>query len=518
MLRMLPLLIGLALAASACDTDPVADCPGDPACPPTAFDPSTVDYDAVTSLDYTAQVQPLLAARNPFGFTADGARSYVHADLLDNAAGATIVPFDAAASPLIRLATQALADGIANPYPAVEAFEPDEVRFLARWIEDGARGPEGRPAYADATRLLYVCNQLAGRVAVVDVDRRRTIRHVDFEPLGQPANAKPHHVVAEPAQAGGGAWYVTLIDGTGGGSVLKMDGSLFLDPADPAIVLAQETPTDGEDTFQKPGMLALDAERGRLYAGRSFSAAASSSGLATLDTGDLAYDTFETGPIHPHAIGVSADGAFVYTAALTSAGGETEVFVLDAATGDRVQRLALPGQLAFVSFAVSDRDPLAVLTSQTGDALVVFDVQDDPEVPDYGTLSVRHTVPVEGQPWHPALSPLGPVAYVPNRTGGTVSVVDLGTGAVVQTIRNAAFSQPHGAAVSADGALLFISSRNLSATGQASYEPPLRFVVDGQPEPADLYGNVVILDASSGAEVAVIPQGRFASGLAYAER
>ena len=512
MLRMLPLLVALALAASACDTDPVADCPGDPDCPPVVFDPSTVDYDTVTSLDFESQVRPLLAARNPFGFTEGGARVYNYADFLDADAASAIIPFDAAASPLIRLATQELADGIANPYPEIEGFEPDEVRFLERWIEDGARGPDGRPAYADATRLLYVCNQLAGRVAVVDVDRQRTIRHVHFADLGQPANAKPHHVVAD-----GRTWYVTLIDGTGGGSVLKMDGSLLLDPADPAIVLAEEMPTGGEDTFQKPGMLALDAERDRLYAGRSFSADASSSNLAALRTDDLTFDTFETGPIHPHAVGVSADGQFVYTAALTSIGGETEVFVLEAAGGDRVQRLALPGQLAFVHFAVSQRDPLVALSSQTGDALYVFDVQDDPDAPDYGTLALRHTVPVEGQPWHPALSPLGPVAYVPNRTGGTVSVVDMSTGAVVQTIRNAAFSQPHGAAVSADGELLFISSRNLAMTGQASYDPPLRFVVDGEEEPADLYGNVVILDASSGAEVAVIPQGRFASGLAYVE-
>lgn len=511
-MRFLPVLLAaLALTVAACDSDPLT-CTDTGDCPPGTFDPSTVDYDTVASLDYTRVVQPLLAARNPFGFGVDD--SYVFEALLDSDAGAAIVPFDAAESVLLRLATQPLAAGVTDPYPTIQTLEDDEVRFLARWIEDGARGPNGLPAYADATRLLYVCNQLAGRVAIVDVERQRTIRLVHFEALGQPANAKPHHVVSD-----GDAWYVSLIDGTGGGSVLKLRADLLLDPADPAILLAEETPTGGEATFQKPGMLALDAEGGRLYAGRSFSADASSTDLAAFgDLGALTYDEFETGPIHPHAVGVSADGNFVYTAALTSVGGQTEVFVLDAASGDRVQRLALPGPLAFVHFAVSDRNPVVALTAQTGDALYVFDVQDVEDEAGYGTLTLRHAVGVEGQPWHPVISPNGPIAYVPNRTGGTVSVVDLNDGTIVQTLRSAAFSQPHGTAMSDDGRLLFVSSRNLGMTGATSYVPPLRFVVDGEEEPADLYGNVVILDVTGVAELAVIPQGRFASGLAYEER
>ena len=509
MLRTLPLLIALAFAAAACDTDPVADCPEGPGCPDPAFDPSTVDYDTVTSLDYATTVQPLLAARDPFGFAQ--ASAYAYDRLLDSDAGAAIIPFDAANSPLVRLATQALAPGLSAPYPRVDTFEDDEVRLIERWIEDGARGPDGQPGYADASRLLYVCNQLAGRVAVVDVDRRRTVRLVHFEALGQPANAKPHHVVAS-----GGAWYVTLIDGTDGGSVLKMDASLLLDPADPATVLAEETPTDGEATFQKPGMLALDAARGRLYAGRSFSNVGSTGVAAFGDLSALTYEVFTPRDlVHPHAIGVSADGDFVYTAALASSGGQTRVTVLEASTGDTVQELSVPGELSFVSFAVAERDPYVALTSQTGGALYVFDVADG------GTLSLRHAVPVGSQPWHPVLAPAAPTAYVPNRLSDTVSVVDLESGRVTRTITNPRFSQPHGSAVSADGALLFVSSRNLGMTspdGAVGYRPPLRFVVDGVEEPEDLYGNVAVLDAATGAEIAVVQQGRFASGLAYLER
>ena len=501
MLRLLPAL-ALALAVSACDSDPYVECPGVADCPPLDFDPSTVDYDTVASLDYETVVQPLLQARDPLGLT-----SYSYGALLASDAGAAIVPFDAAASPLVRLATEALADGVDDPYPGIQRLEDDEVRLLERWIEDGARGADGAPAYADAERVLYVCNQLAGRVAVVDVDRERTIRHVDFEALGQPANAKPHHVLAD-----GDAWYVTLIDGTGGGSVLKLRADLALDPASPSLVLAEETPPTGEATFQKPGMLALDRERGRLYVGKSFSADATTNQIAAFgDLGALTFETYQPGPgaIHPHAVGVSADGQFVYTAALTSTGGETEVFVLEAETGDLVQRLALPGQLAFVHFAVSEE--VVALTSQTGDALYLFDAGAD------GQLTLRSAVPVGGQPWHVSLSPDGQRAYVPNRTSNTLSVVDPGAGAVVQTVTSDAFSQPHGTAVSSDGALLFVTSRNLAMTGAASWVPPLRFVVDGEEEPADAYGNVAILDAASGTVRAVIPQGRFASGVAYAE-
>ncbi len=449
-------------------------------------------------------------------------------------------------------------------FPISRSLQDDEKRYIRRWIEAGASGASGQPAYADATRLLYICNQFAGRVSVLDVDRQRIIRNVYFEALGQPADSKPHHVVAEPD---GSAWYVALISGDGGGSVLKLSSSLTMDPADEDYLLASETPPAGDETFQKPGMLALDAAGGRLFSGRSFSADPTSSGVARLMTSTLNFETIQTPDVHPHALGVSRDGRYMFTAGLTAVSGATPAYVFETATGDLVDQELVPGALAFVHYAVSPDGETVVLTSQTGGALYVFDFDTAS-----GDLTVRGSVPTGEQPWHPTYASDGASVYVPNRISNTVSVVDPVALTVTRTIQgpNLPFSQVHGSALSADGSTLFISSRNFAmmmgamampapeaqTSGAASGEmegmnhegmdhsqmdgmdhsamdmsgsgamalppiawtPALRFLqADGTPEPNDLYGNVAILDARDGSLLAVIQTGRWASGLALYE-
>ena len=500
-LRVFPVLL-LGLALHGCDSaKPITTTP---------FDPSTVDYDALTSVDYDSYVRPLLAARNVFGAGGAGAAApsnYDFEDVIGSEWGETIVPFDAT-SPMLRLATESLADGISNPYPNLSLLEDDEVRYLARWIEAGAPDSDGTPAYADAVNLLYVCNQLAGRVAIVDTDRMRTIRHVYFADLGQPEDAKPHHVVVE---ADGSAWYVALISGgSGGGAVLRLSGSLTMDPADSSYLLAASTP-NGE--FEKPGMLSL--EGGRLYAGRSFSASATSNGIAQFsDLSSMQFDVVATPPYHPHAIEATSDGRFFLSAGLSS---PNEILLYDAATQDVVAREPVANGLAFVQFAVTSTSRTAVLTSQLSRELLVIGI--DPDEP---SVRVQNRIAVGQQPWHPVISPDDRMVYVPNRLSNSVSFVDLAAGSVTRTVENpesgpAVFSQPHGAALTADGSVLFVANRNLMMTGDALYQAPLRFkMADGTDEPADLYSSVVAIDTQTGAILDVISQGRWSSGLATA--
>ena len=499
-LRALPALV-LGVLLVGCDSaKPIVATP---------FDPAAVDYDALETVDYDAHVRPLLAARHVFGPAGAGAASpeaYAYDAVFESDWGATIVPFDAT-SPFLRLASETLVEGLENPYPNLATLEADEVRFLTRWIEAGAPDSDGSPAYSDATNLLYVCNQLAGRVAIVDTDRMRTIRHVYFAELGQPADARPHHVVAEPD---GSAWYVALISGgDGSGAVLKLSGSLDPDPGDASTLLATSAP----GAFEKPGMLALDVTEGRLLAGRSFSASATSNGVAEFtDLGTLAFDVVSTPPYHPHAIEVTPDGAFFLSAGLSS---PNRILMYDAATQDVVAQEPVADGLAFVQFAVASTGRTAVLTSQLSGELFVLGL--DPDAP---SVSVTRRIPVGQQPWHPVFAPDDRTVYVPNRLSNSVSFVDLAAGAVARTVENpeagpAVFSQPHGAALSADGATLFVSNRNLMMSGDALYQAPLRFVqADGTPEPVDLYSQVVAIDTQTGAVEAVLQQGRWSSGLA----
>ena len=544
-MRRLALLALFALPLAACDT------PGPLVNTDDALDVDTVDFDAVTALDFERYVRPILAQREVVG----DLRETTYEAVLAAGPSGTVVPFDGDASLMVRLAEETLAPGSEDPLPGLRSLQPDEVRYLRRWIEAGARRtPEAPPAYADAEALLYVCNQFAGRVQVVDVDRQRVVRNVYFEALGQPADAKPHHVIAEPD---GSAWYVALISGDGGGSVLKLSASLAMDPGAADYLLAQEAPPSGEATFQKPGMLAYDATGGRLFAGRSFSADPTSSGIGRFNAATLAFETLATPDVHPHALETSRDGRYVFTAALTSQGGATDAYVLDAASGDLVDRERVPGALAFVQYAVSPDGETVVLTSQTGGALYVFDFDTAS-----GDLALRGNVPTGEQPWHPVFSPDGARVYVPNRLSNTVSIVDPAALAVTGTFAGGLpFSQPHGSALSADGGVLFISSRNFNmpmmnmapeasggmdhggidhsemdhegmdhsgmdgmagdgamggmAMAAIDYTPAIRFLMpDGTPEPEDLYANVAMIDAASGALLGTVQTGRWASGLA----
>ena len=472
-LRVLPALV-LGVALFGCDSSkPITNTP---------FDPSAVDYDAITSVDYDTYVRPLLAARNVFGPAgADSASptAYDYEDVIDSEWGETIVPFDAT-SPMLRLATESLVDGLTNPYPNLSRLDDDEVRFLTRWIEAGAPDSDGTP-----------------------------IRHVYFTELGQPEDAKPHHVVVEPD---GSAWYVALISGgSGGGEVLRLSGSLATDPGDASSYLLASSTPNGE--FEKPGMLSLDAVNGRLYAGRSFSASATSNGIGQFSTSEsLTFDVIATPPYHPHAVEVTPDGQFFLSAGLSS---PNEVRMYDAATQDVVAREQVENGLAFVQFAITSDNETAVLTSQLSGELFVIDL--DTSAP---SLSVQNRISVGQQPWHPVISPDDATVYVPNRLSNTVSFVDLSAGTVTRTVENPEngpeiFSQPHGAALSADGSVLFVANRNLMMTGDALYQAPLRFIMaDGTPEPADMYSSVVAIDTQTGAIMNVIQQGRWSSGLA----
>jgi YVTN family beta-propeller protein len=561
-MRLIALLaLCAAVSLVGCDTTgPLVDCPGGANCPGDALDPDTVDFDQIADLDFGRFVRPILAKRNALAPEASDApadpASVTYEAVLEAGPSGTIVPFDAGASLLVRLAEEALAPDSEDPLPNLRSLQDDEVRYLRRWIEDGARRtPEAAPAYADAQTLLYVCNQFAGRVSVVDVERQRIVRNVYFEELGQPAEAKPHHVVVEPD---GSAWYVALIAGSDGGSVLKLSSSLTMDPASGDYLLAEEVPPNGEGTFQKPGMLAFDPAQTRLFAGRSFSADPTSSGIGRFDPATMTFETLPTPDVHPHALGVSRDGRYAFTAALTSQSGSTDAYVMDAATGDLVDRESVPGALAFVHYAVSPDGETVVLTSQTGGALYVFDFDTAS-----GDLSLRGSVDTGEQPWHPVFSPDGAQVYVPNRLSNSVAVVDPAALTLTATYADGLpFSQPHGTALSADGAVLFVSSRNFvmpmmggmqmapapEASGEMDHEgmdhsemdhsdmdhegmdhgddmamampaiawtPPIRFLqADGSPEPLDLYANVAMMDTETGALLGVLQTGRWASGLA----
>ena len=192
---------------------------------------------------------------------------------------------------------------MAIPYPNLRRLEPDELRYLVRWIAAGARDDAGAVPYADAETLLFACVQGENHVAIIDPERRRVIRRVYLDELGLPsAPYGPHHIVFEPD---GSAWYVSLISA---GAVAKLAMDLSADPSDTAYLLAHSAPGG----FTTPGMMTLDAAAHRLYVGRSTLSSAGTYGLGAFDTGamQLAEEIPLPGFDVPHALALSPTVAF----------------------------------------------------------------------------------------------------------------------------------------------------------------------------------------------------------------
>ncbi|MDX1530161.1 MAG: beta-propeller fold lactonase family protein [Rhodothermales bacterium] len=440
------------------------------------------DFAGVEEPDWEAQVQPFLAAAcGDCHGSRDPAGGLVVTDydalLAGSDAGEALIAYDPVNSLLLELAEKLSED---DPLYEAHQLGADEAAFLRRWIEGGARGPDGEPAFADIARRLYVCNQMGGQVSVIDIDRLVVARTVTFDAYGGPMETNPHDVDVEPD---GSHWYVSLI---------RAHRVLKYDVATNAVV---DEAALGDTFF--PGMLALDPTSDRLYAGRSFADNTGGQSFFALDRSDMSAEEINITYTRPHPIDVTADGAYVLSGCLA----ESIATAFDAETLDLVSQITVDDEAtALVHYAVSPDGTRAAVTGQQSGELYFLDIT-DPE-----SLEVVGTATVGQQPWHPIYSPDGAFVYVPNRESNTVSVVDAATMATVDTIDDAVLSMPHGSAITADGGLLFISNANL-AQSTNPYTPRYDFGDNAQ------VGFVAVIDTQARAVVKVIEVEEWASGM-----
>jgi YVTN family beta-propeller protein len=310
------------------------------------------------------------------------------------------------------------------------------------------------------TARLYVANQGAATVSVIDTRTNALIETVDLTDYGFSDNAKPHHIAVEPD---GSAWYVSLI---GDDAVAKFSRTHDL---------------LGTASIETPGMLAVHPTRDLLLAGRSMSAVDPPSSIGLIRRPDMRIE--EVGVVfpRPHALVVDPNGAYVHTASLAenrlmtvNLDSEDVTFThLDGATEVFVQFAAVPGRAELL------------VSGQLTQQMTVLDVS-DPAAP-----SPVATIPVGRQPWHPVVTPDGARLYVGNKQDDTVSVIDVARREVVATITGMGLAEPHGSAVRPDGRYVYISNNNQDG----SYTP--------QGDNAEA-GTVVVIDTQTNQIAAVI--------------
>jgi len=518
----LPVLL-LFAPLVGCDTEGVD---------PVPFDPSTVDYDQVASTDFGDYVQPLLAARNIFaasaGTTAGALSDYTWAAIFAGAGGETIVPFDEEGSFLVRFLEDLPADATL-PFPNLRRLEADELRFVKRWIAAGARSDDGAVPYATAEHVLYAAEQAgeANSVALIDMMSHRVIRRVYFDDLGVPAGTYgPHHMVFEPD---GSAWYVSLVNGgdDSAGRVLKLSTDLTLDPGAPAYLLAQSP------SFRTPGMMAVNPNTNQLFVGRSTLSQTGTPGIGVFDRATMTLIEEVATPFDiPHALGITTDGAYVMTAALTgnqmatirTSDYEFIMVPLEGPARELIhfgvhpaQHAAAAGEHAAHGSASSLHLAEVTLTSRSTDEVLFMRLEED------GSLTVVGDPVIVGDgPYHAHLGADGHTLLVPNQFGNSVSMVDVPTRTVTRTVENPSggpLARPHSPAPGMDGSVFFVTSSNWPPG--ATWEPTYRFLsgdpgdTTRTPLPNEAFGNVSVFNAETGALVKVIQVRAYPAGLEH---
>ena len=319
-----------------------------------------------------------------------------------------------------------------------------------------------------ARNLLYVCNQAAATVSIIDMDRNVVVKTVDLTALGMSPTSKPHHVQVEQD---GSYWYLSLI---GDNRVLKFD-------RDDRLV--------GQVAFEVPGLLQLDVTSNRLYVGRSMMAMTPPQRIGVIDRENMTIEEIDVFYPRPHAIAVAPNGATVYSASLA----ENSMASIDPVE-EEAALISLEGPLhTLVQFAVSPDGQVMVAGGQMSGQLLVFSLE-DPAAP-----RVIRTIPVGAQPWHPTFTHDGRFVYFGNQEANTITIVDARTWTVAKVLEGNGIAQPHGSAVSPDGATVYVSNKNLRGdyTGNGG---------------ADV-GTVVAIDVATQAVKAIIEVGRGSAGI-----
>ncbi len=400
--------------------------------------------------------------------------------------GEAVIAYDADNSLLVELATK-YREGSHPEELGSDALTEEEIATISAWIDEGAPASDGEIPFSDPDDpRLYVANQGAGMVAVIDMNTNQVVRMVDLVELGFNEFSMPHHIAVEQD---GSFWYLSLI----------MDDKILKFDRDNNLV--------GQVDAVRPGLLALDPAGPWLYAGRSMMSVSPPESVVQVDRETMEAEEIGVLMQRPHALLTNHDGSEVYISSLAQnrvatyrdEGGD---LVFDDIEGDRPH--------VFIQFTISPDGSTMVGTSEVTSNAFIFDLASTEGV------VLTDTIGVGRAPWHPIYTADGKWVYFGNNWTNQITILDMEKREVAKVIEGVnGLAQPHGSAASPDGRFVYIANRNLAMPEGHSKENHVYHPRYDLGDNANI-GTVLVIDIESQEIIKVIETEEYASGMGAA--
>jgi DNA-binding beta-propeller fold protein YncE len=350
----------------------------------------------------------------------------------------------------------------------------NEITVIKDWIDNGAADESGAIPFSNPSYRVFVCNQKADAISVIDGDAKLVSRvyDTDFSEI----NDAPHMVAVY-----GDYFYVTYI----------ADGSFVKFNKETGEILGRV------EQLEFPGMIMITSDGAKAFVSRSSSAPGSYNSIYSIDLKSMTVINEILLPVSgiPHGIALSPDDKTLYVANLTAnrislVNAETDSFIEDLSFSSTVDHEPMQAALS------PDGKYLYLSARATGKLLIV----------DTEQLSLVKEVMVGMMPMHIAVSNDGSKIYVPSMMMNTVSLVEFdGTDwNKTKEITNPAFQQIHGCALSPDNNYLYVSSRNVNGNFVPAYQ------VQGESN----LGTIAIINTSSFTVEKVLEIETYGAGIA----
>jgi YVTN family beta-propeller protein len=358
----------------------------------------------------------------------------------------------------------------------------EQIEFIARWVEEGARNDAGQRPYENITKKVYVSNQGDDLISVISTEHNIVTRLLEVG--DSPVLDVPHNLFIDSQKR---FLYTSLI---GSGEIWKFD-------------IITDTFVGKAPAGNASANVVVSPDGSKAYVTNWDITNPNGRAVQVIDTATLTKLQQINVGLAPHGINFSHDGKRIYVTNYFS----DSISILNAADHTEIARVLLAPDVNPVRS--SKYQPLQVaLTPDDRFAYVTCFASHEVRVIDTAAQNVIAAVPVGKAPFLLEVTPDGQFVYVANQQSDNMSVIRVANNQVIATIESPAFANPHGIAFTPDGRYAYVTNENLSG----DYNP------HHPTEHGGNHGNVLVIDTATNQVIKIIEVEVDPTGVAVVER